>query len=213
MKKLVIFDMDGTILNTLDDIANATNYALEKNNLPLRSFDEVKMFVGNGLEKLIERALGEENISYFQKVYDDFLPYYSAHSKDNTGAYDGIKELLSDLKAMGVKTAVNTNKPQAPAEALTEEYFPGLFDYVCGAKPENQKKPSADGSNEIMAYFGISKEDTVYIGDSDVDYLTGTNAGVYTVCCTWGFRTREFVASKGATIFIDKPSELLDLIK
>ena len=213
MKKLVIFDMDGTILNTIEDLADATNYALGKNNFPLRTVDEIKMFVGNGVEKLIERALGEENQAHFQRVFDDFLPYYSQHSKDKTGAYEGILDLLEDLKKLGVKTAVNTNKPESPAKVLTQEYFPDLFDYVCGAKPENGKKPSPDGVYEIMRHFGVEKEDTVYIGDSDVDYFTGTNAGVFTVSCTWGFRTREMVAEKGATVFVDKPCELLELIK
>ncbi|MCQ2578818.1 MAG: HAD-IA family hydrolase [Treponema sp.] len=212
MIKLVIFDMDGTLLNTIDDLATATNYALEKNGFPLRTTDEIKQFVGNGVEKLIERALGEENISHFDEVYADFLPYYSAHSKDKTCAYDGVIDLLKELKNRGIKLAVNTNKPQAPAAALTEEYFPGLFDYTCGAKPENDKKPSPDGCNEIMKLFGISKEETIYIGDSDVDYLTGKNAQVHTISVTWGFRTRSFLEEKGAVNFIDKPDQLLEYL-
>ncbi len=212
MIKLIIFDMDGTLLNTIDDLATATNYALEKNGFPLRTTDEIKQFVGNGVEKLIERALGEENLSHFDTVYSDFLPYYSAHSKDKTCAYKGIPELLTELKKRGIRLAVNTNKPQEPAAALTEEYFPGIFDYTCGAKPENQKKPSPDGCNEIMKLFNISKEETIYIGDSDVDYLTGKNAKVHIISVTWGFRTKDFLVQKGAKTFIDKPDQLLEYL-
>lgn len=205
--------MDGTILNTLEDMQVAVNFALEKNGLPTRTIEEVKWFVGQGVQVLVHRAIpdgaGEE---LEQKVLADFLPYYSEHSEDNTAPYEGITEAAKKLKSLGYKIAVNSNKPDQVAGVLAEHYFPGVFDFVLGSRPELGKKPSPDGVNLIAKEFGADKSEVIYIGDSDIDFKTAQNAGVTFIGCDWGFRGRDFLLEQGAKHVAMKPSELVEII-
>lgn len=167
--KAVIFDMDGTILNTLEDLKNATNYSLRQFGMPERSLEEVRMFVGNGIRKLVERAVpagtSEEKIA---QVFDVFLEYYEIHSADNTSPYPGILELVEKLKKSGIKTAVSTNKADVPAQELGREYFNGIFDLIVGQQDGLKVKPAPDSVNKILSILDIQKKDAIYIGYSDV---------------------------------------------
>lgn len=211
--KAVIFDMDGTILNTLEDLKNATNYSLRQFGMPERSLEEVRMFVGNGIRKLVERAVpagtSEEKIA---QVFDVFLEYYEIHSADNTSPYPGILELVEKLKKSGIKTAVSTNKADVPAQELGREYFNGIFDLIVGQQDGLKVKPAPDSVNKILSILDIQKKDAIYIGDSDVDVQTAKNSGLDFIGVSWGFRGREFLEKNGAKNIIDNANEILDLV-
>lgn len=211
--KAVIFDMDGTILNTLEDLKNATNYSLRQFGMPERSLEEVRMFVGNGIRKLVERAVpsgtSEEKIT---QVFDVFLEYYEIHSADNTSPYPGILELVEKLKKSGIKTAVSTNKADVPAQELGREYFNGIFDLIVGQQDGLKVKPAPDSVNKILSILDIQKKDAIYIGDSDVDVQTAKNSGLDFIGVSWGFRGREFLEKNGAKNIVDNANEILDLV-
>ncbi len=211
--KAVIFDMDGTILNTLEDLKNATNYSLRQFGMPERSLEEVRMFVGNGIRKLVERAVpagtSEEKIA---QVFDVFLEYYEIHSADNTSPYPGILELVEKLKKSGIKTAVSTNKADVPAQELGREYFNGIFDLIVGQQDGLKVKPAPDSVNKILSILDIQKKDAIYIGDSDVDVQTAKNSGLDFIGVSWGFRGREFLEKNGAKNIVDNANEILDLV-
>lgn len=211
--KAVIFDMDGTILNTLEDLKNATNYSLRQFGMPERSLEEVRMFVGNGIRKLVERAVpagtSEEKIA---QVFDVFLEYYEIHSADNTSPYPGILELVEKLKKSGIKTAVSTNKADVPAQELGREYFKGIFDLIVGQQDGLKVKPAPDSVNKILSILDIQKKDAIYIGDSDVDVQTAKNSGLDFIGVSWGFRGREFLEKNGAKNIVDNANEILDLV-
>lgn len=208
--KLAVFDMDGTILDTLGDLANATNYALRMNGQRERSIDEVRRFVGNGIEKLIRRAVedgtGEDVI---QKVYQDFMPYYREHCADLTKPYDGIVETMRKLKERGVLLAVVSNKADPAVQILCRQYFDGIFDVSVGEKPGIAKKPAPDMVNEVLGKLGVARHDAVYIGDSDVDVATAKNSGLDEIIVKWGFRDEEFLREHGARRFAESPKEIL----
>lgn len=211
--KAVIFDMDGTILNTLEDLKNATNYSLRQFGMPERSLEEVRMFVGNGIRKLVERAVpagtSEEKIA---QVLDVFLEYYEIHNADNTSPYPGILELVEKLKKSGIKTAVSTNKADVPAQELGREYFNGIFDLIVGQQDGLKVKPAPDSVNKILSILDIQKKDAIYIGDSDVDVQTAKNSGLDFIGVSWGFRGREFLEKNGAKNIVDNANEILDLV-
>ena len=212
--KAVIFDMDGTILNTLEDLKNATNYSLRQFNMPERTLEEVRMFVGNGIRKLVERAVPSgTSTEKIDEVLDVFLKYYEVHSADNTSSYPGIHELVEKLKAAGIKTAVSTNKADAPAQELGKEYFNGIFDLIVGQRDGLRTKPAPDSVNEILKILNIQKKDAVYVGDSDVDVQTAANSGLDFIGVSWGFRGRKFLQEKGAKNIVDSADEILDLVK
>lgn len=211
--KAVIFDMDGTILNTLEDLKNATNYSLRQFGMPERSLEEVRMFVGNGIRKLVERAVPagtpKEKID---QILDVFLEYYEIHSADNTSPYPGILELVEKLKKAGIKTAVSTNKADVPAQELGREYFNGIFDLIIGQQDGLKVKPAPDSVNKILSILDIQKKDAIYIGDSDVDVQTAKNSGLDFIGVSWGFRGREFLEKNGAKNIVDNANEILDLV-
>lgn len=212
--KAVIFDMDGTILNTLEDLKNATNYSLRQFNMQERTLEEVRMFVGNGIRKLVERAVpAGTSAEKIDEVLDVFLKYYEVHSADNTSSYPGIHELVEKLKAAGIKTAVSTNKADAPAQELGKEYFNGIFDLIVGQRDGLRTKPAPDSVNEILKILNIQKKDAVYVGDSDVDVQTAANSGLDFIGVSWGFRGRKFLQEKGAKNIVDSADEILDLVK
>lgn len=215
MYETVVFDLDGTLLDTLDDLHGAVNAALAAYGLPLRSKDEVRGFVGNGIVKLMERAIGEKNNADFDGALAAFKAHYKQHCKDKTAAYAGVLPLLSALKARGVKTAVVSNKADFAVKLLAEEYFDGL---LLAAVGENEsagirKKPAPDSLLAVMEQLGADKKTTVYVGDSEVDIQTAENAGVDCLSVTWGFKDRAFLKAHGATVFIDEPSQILAYCK
>ena len=213
MYKLAVFDMDGTILDTLEDLKDSTNFALKKCGYPTRSYDEVRRFVGNGIRKLIERAVPEGlTVEQIDRVHEVFTEHYKVHCADKTKAYDGIKLLLEKLRASGVKTAVVSNKADYGVQELCKEYFDGLFDYAVGEREGIRRKPAPDAVNEALRVLGIDKSEAVYIGDSDVDFETAKNAELPCISVLWGFRDEEFLREKGATLFVRDPAEIYDII-
>lgn len=211
--KCVIFDLDGTILDTLDDLADAANAALAACGYPARTKDEVRRFVGNGIRKLIERAtpdgVSDEDIV---RTHEAFTAYYSAHCKDKTRPYEGIPELVSELKANGIHTAVVSNKADYAVKKLCEEYFGGIFDIAIGEREGIRKKPAPDSVLEVMRALGAEADYTIYIGDSDVDIMTAQNSGIGCIGVSYGFRGREFLESHGADVIADTVGELRELL-
>ena len=212
--ELAVFDMDGTILNTLDDLTDATNHALRTFGYPEHSIEEVRFFVGNGLAKLIERATPEGTSEEERaKVRAEFMTYYKVHSADKTGPYPGINDLLQKLRAAGVKTAVVSNKPDVAVRELVKTYYDGLFDAAVGDMEGQAVKPAPDMCLKVFKELGMGPENAVYIGDSDTDIMTARNAGLDEILVSWGFRGREFLTEHGAKNICDTPDEVYDVIK
>lgn len=211
--KLAVFDMDGTILNTLEDLADSTNYALKANGLPERTIDEVRIFLGNGIRLLIERAVPTDTDKKLtDKVFDTFKEYYKTHCAVKTRPYDGIKDVLLELRKAGCLTAVVSNKADFAVQDLCKDYFDNLFDFAIGEREGIKKKPAPDSVFEVLSKLNVEKDNAVYIGDSDVDFATSVNAGMDVIMVGWGFRDEEFLREKGAKRIIKQPSEILDII-
>ena len=211
--KLAIFDMDGTILNTIDDLAACLNFVLEKSGFPARTMDEVISFIGNGLRKLIERGVPEGTDSEtVDKVLADFKEYYAVHCADKTAPYDGIIELLENLRRNGCLTAVVSNKADDAVQELCRKYFDGLFDYAVGERSGILRKPAPDSVNEVLEKLNVKRENAVYIGDSDVDIKTAENAGMDSIIVEWGFRERDFLLKKGAKTIVSAAKEIEDIV-
>ena len=207
----VVFDLDGTLLNTIEDLHLSTNAALAAHGMPQHTLDDVRRFVGNGIRKLVERAVPAGTGAAEQEaVYEDFCAHYAAHCEDNTGPYPGIRELLARLRAAGVRLAVVSNKGDFAVQELVARQFPGAFDAILG---ENEaagirKKPAPDMVEAALARMGVGREGMVYVGDSEVDVRTAASVGCPCVSCTWGFRDRADLVAAGATVFVDTPDEL-----
>ena len=212
--RVALFDLDGTALDTLADIADAVNVTLCKNGLPPRTYDEIRSFVGNGIQKLIERSVPRgTDAALTAKVLAEFKPYYSANSANKTAPYDGILEMLRTLREAGVHTAVVSNKADFAVQPLVKQYFGDLFDVALGEDVEKRPaKPAPDMVWHVLELLGADKAQAVYIGDSDVDVQTAQNAGLPCIAVTWGFRDRACLANAGATVFADTVKELQDLI-
>ena len=207
--KLIIFDMDGTVLDTLADLTAALNYALQKNGLPPRTADEVRSFVGNGIRRLIERGVPAGTpAAAADAVHADFTVYYEAHCADSTAPYAGVRETIARLRAAGYKTAVVSNKADYAAQKLAARYFPGDFDFVAGETPETRRKPAPDMVFAALKALGVPSAEALYVGDSEVDIETARAAGIPCVSVTWGFKSRAFLLSHGAALLIDAPSQL-----
>lgn len=206
-----IFDLDGTLLNTLKDLAASTNYALRSAGMPEHSVEDVRRFVGNGVKKLMERAIpqGLENPK-FDETYATFRKHYLEHSLDTTKPYDGIPEVLAELKRRGKKLAIVSNKFYAATQELAKHFFPETIQVAIGERENIRKKPAPDTVLEAMRQLGVGKEGTVYIGDSDVDIDTAKNVGVPCISVLWGFRDKDFLIEHGATHLIKEPKELLE---
>ena len=207
-----IFDLDGTLLDTLGDLAAATNYALRQHGMPEHSIDDVRRFVGNGVRKLMERAIpdGAHNPD-FEATFATFRQYYMQHSLDTTQPYEGIPETLAALKAKGCRLAVVSNKMMAATQELCQHFFPDTIEVAIG---ENEaagirKKPAPDTVFAALDALGVGKGNAVYVGDSDVDIQTAANAGLPCISVLWGFRDKAFLTENGAKTFISTPSELL----
>ena len=212
--KTLIFDLDGTLLDTLQDLAAATNYTLRKNGFPERTTDEVRMFVGNGIRKLIERAVpAGTSVAMQERVYADFNVYYKAHCADTTCTYPGVLQLLEEARALGCQTAIVSNKADYGVQELAKQYFPGLLDAAIGEQAGIAKKPAPDMLVAIMEKLGADKESTIYIGDSDTDLMTAANTGIPCIGACWGFRGREFLVAHGATLLAERVEDVLPLCR
>ena len=211
--KLAIFDLDGTLLDTLDDLADSVAHTLAAANLPPRTRDEVRRFVGNGIHKLIERAVPADSSSQtIDKIECEFRSYYKLHCVDKTKPYDGIIELIERLRAAGCKTAVVSNKGDFAVQELAKQYFPGMLDCAVGERTGVRTKPAPDSVNAVLSELGINRSDAIYIGDSDVDIDTAKNAGMDSISVLWGFRDREFLTEHGAEQFVETPREIGDIV-
>lgn len=210
MYDTIIFDLDGTLLNTLDDLCNSVNYALENCGYECRTLEEIRCFVGNGVRKLIERALPYEvGIEEFAKVFELFREHYKIHCNELTGPYDGIMELLSELKSRGYKMGITSNKMRPAVLALNDLYFEGFIQGAAGVDDNIMPKPNPQMVNLMLNELGSDKEHTLYVGDSQVDIETARNTGLDMVTVLWGFRTKEELLKAGAKDFIEHPMELL----
>lgn len=212
MKKLVIFDLDGTLLETLSDLARSVNYALSIYNYPIHILEDYKFFVGNGVDKLIERVLplSERTVSVKEKVKKAFMLHYSKHKQDKTMPYKGMINLIEELKKRGVKMAVATNKFHEASVELVEFYFgKNTFDMILGQIDSRPVKPNPEIVFEILNFVEVLAADSLYVGDSAVDMCTAQNSGIESVGVTWGFRSEEELISSGAVHIAHKPSDIL----
>ncbi len=210
--KHYIFDLDGTLLNTLTDLSTSVNHALRTFNMPEHTEEEVKQMVGNGIKKLIELAIpyGLAN-PQFDDVHKAFMAHYLVHSLDATKPYDGIMEMLGALKSKGKKIAIVSNKRHEATERLCRHFFNDYISVAIGESDRIKRKPAPDTVIEAMSRLGADKSNTVYIGDSDVDIVTARNSGIPCISVLWGFRDKEFLLRHDATTLITSPLELLDL--
>lgn len=211
--QLAIFDMDGTILNTLQDLTNSLNAALAKSGYPQHTAEEVRFFVGNGIRKLIERGVPAGTpVEQIDTVHHDFTAHYQVHCADTTQPYDGIPELLQTLRRAGCKTAVVSNKADYAVQELCKQYFDGMFDFAVGEREQILKKPAPDSVNEVLQKLQIDRRQAVYIGDSDVDIQTAKNAAMDGIFVEWGFRSKEFLLEHGAVLTVSTPNEIAHII-
>lgn len=205
-----IFDLDGTLLNSLPDLVISTNYALAEMGFSQRTTEEVRTFIGNGVRLLIERAVPNgTDKKLVDKCFDIFKQYYLEHGMDNTKPYDGVISMLGELKNRGKRTAVVSNKFYDATQELCEHYFGSLLDVAIGENNELRKKPAPDIVFEALRQMETVKEEAVYIGDSDVDIQTARNCGLPCISVLWGYRDKKFLLANGASEFISSPSELI----
>ncbi len=211
--RAVIFDMDGTILDTLDDLADSVNHSLKMHGFPERKREEIRAFLGNGMVRLIHLSVPDGTAAEDEAaVLEEHKSYYPLHSADKTKAYKGIPELLKALKQKGIKTAVVSNKSDPNVKALVNRYFDGLFDVSVGSREGIPRKPAADLVDLALNELGVGKKEAVYIGDSDVDLATAVNSGLEMITVLWGFRDRDVLEKAGARVFVNTAEELEKLL-
>jgi phosphoglycolate phosphatase len=211
--KSVIFDLDGTLLNTLPDLMNSVNYVLKKNGQPERTYDEIRRFVGNGIRKLMERATPDDiSDELFEKEYKEFQDRYQLHCMDETVPYDGITELLRYLNKNNIKTAIVSNKNDAAVQKLYQHYFSDKIDTARGIIEGMKTKPNPDVGMSAMREIGADKETTLYIGDSDVDAATAKNLGLDCILVSWGFKDRDFLEQFDVLKIADTADDIIRII-
>lgn len=210
----IIFDLDGTLLNTLDDLRDSLNFALTKHGYETKTLEEVRSFVGNGVQNLVQRALpihsSEEDI---QKCLATFKEHYNKNMQNKTRPYDGIKELLIELNKNNYKLAIVSNKFDAAVKELSNDYFGDLISIAIGESATVKRKPAPDSVFAVLKELGSDINEAIFIGDSETDVQTAKNAGLPCVGVTWGFRTSDILKNEGADYLIDTPKELLEIIK
>lgn len=211
--RTVLFDMDGTILDTLDDLLDSVNVTMDHVGYPHHDRETLRRFLGNGAATQIQRCVpgGAEDPKY-QEALDFYLPYYNEHAKIKTAPYPGMIDLLHKLKSMRITTAVVSNKPDATVQELSDEFFSGLFTVSIGDRAGIKKKPAPDSVFEAMKRMGADPESCVYVGDSEVDIATARNANLPCVIVTWGFRDEDFLREQGATTVVHTMEELLEAL-
>ena len=210
-KRYAIFDLDGTLLDTLDDLTDSMNYMLGKHNFPLRTRDEVRNFVGNGVRKLVERAVPPEykaDEEFIDKFYDDFSLYYNSHSDIKTSPYPGTLDMLDKLIHSDFDIAIVSNKIDSAVKSLSAKFFGERIKSAIGEKPSVRHKPEPDMVFMAMEEMGADKENSIYIGDSEVDIQTAKNAGIPCISVLWGFKDRKFLEDSGATVIVESMEEL-----
>lgn len=213
MKKAVIFDLDGTLLNTLGDLASSVNFALRKCGYPERTVDEVRSFIGNGVVVLMHRSVPAGTNEADEKCcFEVFRKRYLEHMEDTTAPYGGVNGLIFELSRLGIQTAVVSNKLDAGVKGLCKKYFPHLT-CAFGVNDESERKPSPANVFKALSKLGVQKEDALYVGDSDVDVQTAKNAGLEMVGVTWGYRSRESLIACGAKATVDSPEQILEYVK
>lgn len=213
--KLVVFDLDGTLADTIESITYCTNRALTQHGRPTFTDAEYKYFVGDGAVTLVQRALeagGDKKQEYFDRVYQTYVEIFEKDCMYKVKPYDGIVELLSTLKENGIKTAVLSNKPHERTEEVIATMFPQTFDVVLGQSPQRKKKPSPDGVFAILDQLSLEKQNALYVGDTGTDMKTGKSAGLFTVGVLWGFREENELKEHGADAIIKEPKELMKYI-
>ncbi len=212
----VIFDMDGTLLNTLDDIADSTNAVLEKHGYPTWPVSDIRHFVGSGAEVLMSRALpnGMDEPG-FKDLLSEYKAYYEEHCNIKTGPYTHMMDLLRELKADGYKMAIVSNKPMGAVQELTRAYFGDYFNVAIGVTEALRRKPYPDQCLKAMEELGSTMEESIYVGDSEIDHQTAVNTGLKCISCLWGFRTRQELIDAGAgnNIFVEDPLDILKVLK
>ena len=209
----LIFDLDGTLLNTIDDLGYACNYALDKTSYPTHPIEAYPSMVGNGIRKLIERSTKDDGEVDKDRIYLEFMSFYNEHCIDSTKPYEGITDLLKTLKGRKVKIYILTNKPAAPSEILIRHCFPGLVDEVRGNTEGIPLKPDPTVINGLIERSGIEKNKCALVGDSEVDILTAKNANIDSISVSWGFKTRAFLEENGADIIFDSAEKLKKYLK
>lgn len=214
MIQTAIFDLDGTLLNTIDDLAAAGNHVCKKNGWPQFTIEEYKHMVGHGIPRLVESFSPTENRSplLLMSTLSQFSDYYGKHNLDRTIPYDGIPELLRKLKAKNIRLAVYSNKADEFSQVIVKHFFNDVFDIIRGKLPSIPTKPDPTGVLQIMKELGTNRRSTVFIGDSDVDIMTGRNAKLTTCGVLWGYRDRKELESAGANYIVKTPSELEDCL-
>ena len=215
MKKLCIFDLDGTLLDSLQDLKDSVNGILKKYSNPEKTLDQVRSYVGNGLYKLLERSVPDGcDQKELDLLYKDFLNYYGEHCNDQTSKYEGIEEMLIQLRNKGCLLAISSNKRNEQVQKLWKEHLFDLIDLAIGEDPQRgiRKKPEVDEVQFILKQLNICPEEAVYIGDSEVDIQTAKNSGLDSISVSWGFKTREFLEKNGASAIADTPEELVRLL-
>lgn len=216
MKKIstVIFDLDGTLLDSLQDLADSTNHVLAQFGYPVHTLEDIRRFVGNGVRVLMERAVPDNlTPSEFETVFSEFKAYYVDHCMDKTKPYPGIYELLEKLKANHYKVAIVSNKLQGGVDELYARFFKDLVQVAVGECPEVKRKPSPDMVNKALEKLGSTADEAVYVGDSDVDLATARNSGLPCISVLWGFRDRDFLIQNGATHLVSNPDEIVSLLQ
>lgn len=210
----VVFDLDGTLLDTLLDLATSVNYALDKYGYPLRSMEYIRRALGNGVRKLMEAAVPEHlSEDAFNEVFSCFKTHYVEHSMDNTAPYEGILPLLSRLKELGYKCAIVSNKLDEAVQDLNKKFFSSYIDVAIGEGNGIRRKPDPDSVEEALRRLGASKEEAVYVGDSEVDMATARNASLPCISVTWGFRDEDFLRDQGATKIVHRPEEIIGVLQ
>ena len=213
MINTIIFDLDGTLLNTLEDLKDSVNYALERQNFPLRTLSEIRSFVGDGIRVLMERAVPQGiDAETFDTCFADFNAYYKVHMEDKTAPYDGINEMIENVKNAGFKTAIVTNKVDYAAQDLCKRMFGKNIDLVVGSVDNRPNKPAPDGAFYAIETLGSEKENTIFVGDADTDILTAKNAGLKSIGVLWGFRDKLELETAGANHIIEHPSQILNCL-
>ena len=211
--KLIIFDMDGTILNTIQDLADGVNYGLRACSLPERTLEEVTHIVGNGIQRTIELcAPAGTDSAILTEIHKNFTSYYRLHNTDHTHAYEQIPELLLELRNRGYLLAVVSNKADYAVKELCDRYFYGLFDAAYGSLPQYARKPAPDLVWKAIDSLGLQKDDVLYIGDSEVDLKTAHNAQIPCISVSWGFRSAEELKKAGAKIILSQPFDLFSYL-
>ena len=209
----VIFDMDGTVLNTLDDLATSVNYVLTRYGMPVHCTEDYRRYFGNGIRYALECAVpkGTEETTIDQML-PVFKEHYNAHCLDKTRPYDGIPELMKALRDRGFKLAIVSNKIDSAVKELNAKFFSAYVDVTIGEREGIQRKPAPDTVVQALKELKSSKHEAVYIGDSEVDLQTAANAGLPCISVLWGFREKDFLTEQGATVFANTPQEIYDLL-